>query len=104
MSLSANFKELGQDLIQSQKHRSKYLRHLEKNIEELLERFQRERISETDSIRILLVEDRARRLEEVREMLESFEGDRKKAEMIWNKTMRILNKIRQEYSQPLRQS
>ncbi len=100
MSLAVDFKELGQDLIGSQKHRSKYLRHLEKHIEELLERFQRERTSETESIRVLLAQDRAKRLESVRELMDSYEGDRREAEVIWNKTLRILNKIRKEYSQP----
>lgn len=98
MSLAANFKELGHDLIQSQKHRSKYLRHLEKHIEELLERFQRERISETESIRIILAEDRAKRLKRVRRLLDSYADDRKEAGKIWNKTARTLEKIRKEYS------
>ncbi len=78
MSLAANFKELGQDMIRSQKHRSKYLYQLEKSVEELLEKFQQERISETESIQVLLAADRAKRLEEVRELLNSYETDRKK--------------------------
>ncbi|GBF32437.1 hypothetical protein DCCM_0633 [Desulfocucumis palustris] len=98
MSLAANFKELGQDMIRSQKHRSKYLHHLEKSVEELLEKFQQERISETESIQVLLAADRAKRLEEVRELLNSYETDRKKAEIIWEKTMKILEKIRKEYA------
>jgi septal ring factor EnvC (AmiA/AmiB activator) len=100
VSLADNFKELSHDLISSQKHRSKYLRHLEEHIEELLERFQRERISETESISVLLVEDRARRLNRLRKMLDSFEDDRRESEKIWNRTMKKINEIRKEYSQP----
>lgn len=100
MSLAAEFKELGNELIGSQKHRSKQLQYLNKYIEELLEKFQRERISETESIHVLLVQDRAKRLEKVCKMLDAFEGDRKEAEKIWNKTLIILNKIRKEYSHP----
>ncbi len=98
MSLAANFKELGQDMIRSQKQRSKYLLQLEKFIKELLEKFQQERISETEAIRVLLAADRAKRLEEVRELLNFYETDRKKAEIIWEKTLKILEKIRREYA------
>ncbi|MEW6424272.1 MAG: hypothetical protein AB1523_05915 [Bacillota bacterium] len=79
MSLAANMKLLGEDMISSQKARIKNLKELKKEVRELLTDF-REELKELKK--------------EVRELLTDFREERAAARAIWLHTLEILAKIR----------
>jgi|GEM_PF-3379401 len=103
MSLSQSAVMIGEDLIRSLKARLELLEEMHAEVQQMLEKYNQERVEMFKKLKEVLADDRLNRIEEVNKLIDSYYADRAEAHKVWKETFTTLEKIREFNAQKKRQ-